>query len=116
MIKEAAIITFAAYSICIHPDAIPATQQVAMEVSVPIICSTPSSIQELVEAYGEKPLLQSHGVRVYKGKTLENITTVYLNSETKTYSIVEQFAEDTSCLISNGGDMAPAVLPAKFSI
>jgi hypothetical protein len=76
-------------------------------------CTPTGIIEQVVQKeHGEQPfskskiLLQSSKTaRLYEGNLV-----IYVNSKTKTYTLVVQFDDNVSCILGAGGNFAPAFM------
>ncbi len=78
---------------------------------VPVDCGDEEAMVEMLKVYKEVPAFQMSTIREspITGKPLKIHTTLYVNFETKSWTLVEYFPGDkTYCVISSGEDIRPA--------
>ena len=77
---------------------------------IPIECGDESAFREMLRVYKEVPAFQMATIRenATTGRPTRIDTTLYVNFETKTWTLVEYFPGDkTYCVISSGEEIAP---------
>lgn len=67
-----------------------------------IPCGSMEEAQELLKQYGEKPMLQMNSSR---GES-NNTTILFVNPETKTYTLLEKVTDYHYCVVSSGDKLA----------
>ena len=78
---------------------------------IPIECGNEDNLKEMLRVYKEVPSFQMATIRESPatGNPIKIHTTLYINFETKSWTLVEYFPGDkTYCVISSGEDIAPA--------
>jgi hypothetical protein len=78
---------------------------------IPIDCGNESAMREMLKTYKEVPTFQMTTIResVTTGRPMKIHTTLYVNFETKSWTLVEYFPGDkTYCIISSGEEIVPA--------
>lgn len=78
---------------------------------IPIECGNEDNLKEMLRVYKEVPSFQMSTLRESPatGKPIKIHTTLYINFETKSWTLVEYFPGDkTYCVISSGEEIRPA--------
>jgi hypothetical protein len=78
---------------------------------IPIDCGDEQQMREMLRVYKEIPAFQMTTIResVTTSRPMKIHTTLYVNYETKSWTLVEYFPGDkTYCVISSGEEIAPA--------
>lgn len=65
-------------------------------------CSDEKEVTTILTEYGETPMLVMQGVRAISGNVLNVSVTLYVNPNTKTYTIIEELRKDILCLVTTG--------------
>lgn len=66
------------------------------------ICTTERIFAETLYSYGETPIMRGQSVRNINGTMMAMNTVLFMNMETGTWTLAEQVAEDTLCVIAMG--------------
>ena len=77
---------------------------------LPIECGNENQMREMLKEFKEVPAFQMATIResVTTSNPMRIHTTLYVNFETKTWTLVEYFPGDkTYCVISSGEDIKP---------
>jgi len=77
---------------------------------LPIECGNENQMREMLKEFKEVPAFQMATIResVTTSNPMRIHTTLYVNFETKTWTLVEYFPGDkTYCIISSGEDIKP---------
>lgn len=77
------------------------------EISIPTFCTTIQPLNDMLSEYNELPLLRGKSERQIEGNPIQNSVVVFLNMETKTWTIVEKMIDGRYCVISAGSDFEP---------
>jgi hypothetical protein len=78
---------------------------------LPIECGNENEMREMLKEFKEVPAFQMTTLRenVNTSNPMKIHTTLYVNFQTKTWTLVEYFPGDkTHCIISSGEDIRPA--------
>ena len=72
------------------------------------VCVNIESLTELVNEFDEAPSLTMNSYRERRNGTLAKIPTVlFINYETKSWTLVERVNDDRFCVIATGEDIKP---------
>jgi len=73
-----------------------------------LICGDYSSINSTIKEYNEIPFVRmvSHRL-VSTGDIFQNQIVIFVNPQTKTYTMVERFSSDIYCVVSIGEKLSP---------
>jgi len=71
------------------------------------LCVDLKTISETVKEYGELPFLTSTGHRVDGNRKKYNPTFLFLNPQSRSWTMVEKVDEDNYCVIAAGTKMEP---------
>jgi hypothetical protein len=71
------------------------------------ICVPLEILEESMRKYGEKPFITSIGHRVFGDEKLSHATVLFMNTETKTWTMVEKIGPNSYCIIGIGSNMKP---------
>jgi hypothetical protein len=87
-----------------------ANAQEAEKLAIGVVCGQNSPQAMLEERYGEIPMLEGQAtVLGGQGEDINGELTMYVNPETKTYSIQFSVADELYCIIASGADLHAAV-------
>jgi hypothetical protein len=80
-------------------------------VNIPTACTTVDALAELLVEYDETPALTMTSVRASKEQNnpTTNPTLMFINYETKSWTLIERMADNVFCIIGAGGSAAPYV-------
>ena len=80
-------------------------------INIPTACTTTEALAALLAEYDETPALTMTSVRVSKeqNKSTTNPTLMFINYETKSWTLIERMADNVFCIIGSGGSAAPYV-------
>ena len=94
----------------ITPEVQPETKSPLMKWPAVFDCGPTGYILGVVKGkYNEIEFILSNGfVQLPDGRVLQAPTLIYLNPQTKTYSVVAHFSNGHSCIITSGKDLQPA--------
>lgn len=74
------------------------------------VCINIDSLAELVDEFGEDPSLVMTSIReTQRGGQVEIPTVLFVNYETKTWTMVERVTKDRFCVIATGENIKPYV-------
>jgi hypothetical protein len=84
-------------------------------INIPTACTTTEALAALLAEYDETPALTMTSVRVSKekNKSTTNPTLMFINYETKSWTLIERMADNVFCIIGSGGSAAPYVKKPK---
>lgn len=71
------------------------------------ICADSKTISKTVNEYGELPFLTSTAHRIDRDKKKFNPTFLFLNPQTRSWTMVEKVDDNTYCVIAAGTNMEP---------
>ena len=79
------------------------------KVNIPALCTTSEAMSKLLTDYDEKPALVMVTTRdtEQKNKPKSNITLLFINYETKNWTLIERMSKDVFCMISAGEKITP---------
>ena len=94
----------------VTPEVQPETKSPLMKWPAVFDCGPTGYILGVVKGkYKEIEFILSNGfVQLPDGRVLQAPTLIYLNPQTKTYSVVAHFQNGHSCIITSGKDLQPA--------
>jgi hypothetical protein len=69
-------------------------------------CSTINELDEMLSKYGELPALRGKSVRIENGE-VENSIVIFMNAESKTWTIVEKISSRKYCVVAVGHNFQP---------
>jgi hypothetical protein len=84
----------------------------SQSLSLPIECGSDKDLEIMLNDFKEVPAfsMQTNRIGNVSGANLTIKTTMYINFETKTWTLVEHFPEDKlHCIVSSGENITPAV-------
>lgn len=75
-----------------------------------LVCGSDLGISEVLEKYGEKPFATMTNAREIPtvGFT-SNPMVIFVNPETRTFTIVEQLTKDVYCVVAIGDSISPYI-------
>jgi len=76
-------------------------------VEFPIPCIGIVTLSEVLTKHKETPAMIMNSSREVGGKVFDNPTVLFINYETKTWTIAEQITKDTYCVIGMGDAIKP---------
>jgi UDP-glucose 4-epimerase len=79
-----------------------------------LVCVTAQELVPVLEKYQEKPILKFSAHRVVGNSVVNLPSVLYMNSTTKTWTLIEQWAEDLFCVVSIGSDSEPILSGEKI--
>ena len=68
------------------------------------ICTTPQIFAETLYNYGEIPIMRGQSLRSVNDTMVSMITVLFMNPKTGSWTLAEQMAGDTICVIAMGQD------------
>jgi hypothetical protein len=75
-----------------------------------LICGNENGISDVLEKYGEKPFATMSTVREIPGVGLtDNPMVIFVNPETRSYTIVERITKNTYCIVAVGDGISPYI-------
>jgi hypothetical protein len=79
--------------------------------NIPTTCATAEALAELLVEYDETPALTMTSVRASKEKNKPTInrSLMFINYETKSWTLIERMADNVFCIIGAGDSAAPYV-------
>jgi CRISPR/Cas system-associated endonuclease/helicase Cas3 len=80
-------------------------------INIPTTCTTAEALAELLVEYDETPALTMTSVRASKekNKPTTNRSLMFINYETKSWTLIERMADNVFCIIGSGGSATPYV-------
>jgi hypothetical protein len=80
-------------------------------VNIPTTCATAEALGELLVAFDETPALTMTSIRESKEKNKPTInrSLMFINYETKSWTLIEHMADNVFCIIGSGGSATPYV-------
>jgi hypothetical protein len=88
----------------------------SQSLSLPVECGSDKDLESMLKEFKEEPAFSMTTIRVggLSGQVLSIKTTIYVNFETRTWTIIEHFPnEQTHCVITSGEDIVPAISSYK---
>jgi len=76
-------------------------------VDFPIVCSNSNALAEVLMEYKEQPAMTMSSVRDAGGRQMINPLVLFINYETKSWTLGERIAPDVICLIAVGDNINP---------
>lgn len=71
-------------------------------------CINGKSLAEVMEQFGEVPSLTMNSVREVKNnKAVENRAVLFINFDTKSWTMIERVAPDRFCVLATGEEITP---------
>ncbi len=71
------------------------------------ICISQKVLEETITKHGEKPFITAVGHRLVGDKKVFHPVLMFMNPDTKTWTVVERIEQDSFCVISVGSKMQP---------
>jgi hypothetical protein len=82
--------------------------------TIDVVCATEKQIEDtIVKKFKEQPMLVMNTSREINGKETNLVTILFVNPQTKTWTLAEQWTETEICVISVGKGIVPFVNPGK---
>jgi len=79
------------------------------QINSQLVCGNYDSIDATIKEYNEIPFVRMSGYRLSSsGNVSQNQIVIFVNPQTKTYTIVERFSSEIYCVVSIGEKMSPA--------
>ncbi len=72
-----------------------------------LVCSNENKIMTVLKENGEEPLIRSLALRQVGGVIVNNVSILFVNAQTRTWTVVEKFTDDMFCVVSLGTDAVP---------
>lgn len=72
-----------------------------------LVCADKDRITETIKEYGEEPVMKSLSIRETNSGLKTNVSILFVNPQTKTWTMVERFRDDLFCVTSLGTDASP---------
>jgi hypothetical protein len=79
----------------------------AEEINIPTYCVSIKILEEVLTEFNELPMLRGKTERHVNGVSTENTLVIFMNPETKTWTIVEKMANGSYCVLSAGASFEP---------
>ena len=76
-------------------------------VTMDTYCINTASLYEMIKKYEEKPMLTAISVRMVRDKEVPLATVLYVNADTKSWTLVEKVRDDYYCVIGMGDNIKP---------
>jgi hypothetical protein len=78
-------------------------------ISLPmeVTCVPGEVLTETLGEFGEVPFLQMHSTREMDGRVVTNPTVMFMNPETKTWTMAERISKNIYCVIAIGDFVMP---------
>jgi hypothetical protein len=73
------------------------------EVNLSTYCTSLNELEGVMAEFGELPALRGKTQRDIDGVPVENVLVIFMNPETKTWTIVERMSNGSFCVLSAGG-------------
>ena len=73
------------------------------------ICVPLEILEESMKKHGEKPFINSVGHRMFGDVKVFHATVLFINPETKTWTMVEKVGSNSYCIIGVGSNMKPYI-------
>lgn len=70
-------------------------------------CMSLEYLDKITEEYNELPILRADSVRKDGEENVSHVTVLYMNMETKSWTLAEKMTDSSYCIISVGSDMEP---------
>lgn len=77
------------------------------KLNIEVQCTNLMGITAVLEEFGEHPLLTGIAGRPNGDKIVGLATILFVNPETQTWTLVEQFDKDLYCATASGSDIKP---------
>jgi hypothetical protein len=82
--------------------------------TVEVICATERELEEtIVKKFKERPMLVMRTSRELNGKEVDLITILFVNPETKSWTLAEKWSENEICVVSVGTGITPFINPGN---
>jgi hypothetical protein len=78
-------------------------------IQIPATCLTANELIEFLLNFDETASLTMTSSRADKNNILEHNTVLFINYETKTWTMVEQFSKNKFCVTATGENIRPYV-------
>jgi hypothetical protein len=76
-------------------------------IPMDVVCVHPSVLSDTLEEFGEIPFLQMNSTREIDGRVVTNPTVMFMNPETKTWTMAERLSKNVYCVIAIGDFVMP---------
>ena len=80
-------------------------QQVIRQM--PVVCAHVLDFAASMEEFGEEPMLRGESVRMTEQNPTVNIMVLFLNSQTRSWSLAEKVSEEVVCVMAVGEKLEP---------
>jgi len=100
MESSLAAAVFAAMIPVVNPDNVTTVQ-------VDAYCINTQSLYEMIKEHDEKPMLTAISVRMIKNSEVPLATVLYVNPDTKSWTLVEKIRDDVYCVVGMGDNIKP---------
>lgn len=78
-----------------------------INIPMEITCVTGKVLTETLEEFGEIPFIQMNSTRETDGGIVSNPTVIFMNPDTKTWTMAERIERDIYCVIAIGDFAMP---------
>jgi hypothetical protein len=83
-------------------------------IRFPAACASSDNIAEAISKFDESPAMTMISQRTQEsGPGTANYTLLFINYETKSWTLIERMADDVFCVIAAGTNIAPYVKKQK---
>jgi len=72
-----------------------------------IVCTDLAGLSDTVESFGEKAAMNMTHTRVLRGEVVALPTVLFINYETKSWTLAEQVTPNFYCLLGVGDNIGP---------
>ena len=76
-------------------------------VRFPAVCTTMVTLSEVLSEYDEMPAMTMISNREANNTILGFKTVMFINYETRTWTLVEKITKDSYCIVATGEDISP---------
>jgi hypothetical protein len=77
------------------------------QLNLPTYCTQIQSLEDMLSQYNELPMLRGKAEREVAGNPIQNTVVVFMNMETKTWTIVEKMIDGRYCILTAGSSFEP---------
>ena len=82
----------------------------AQVLSMPVFCMPLSELTKLIQQFEEEGMLSGVTTREdEKGKETLSPVVIFMNPQTKSWTIVEKVSSDRYCVLAAGGNLKPII-------
>ena len=76
-------------------------------VQVDAYCVNTQSLYQIITEHEEKPMLTAISVRMIRDSEVPLATVLYVNPDTKSWTLVEKIRDDLYCVVGMGDNIKP---------